>query len=211
MSKTWTPEERAAFGAKMAAARAAKADATSAQEAQPDMTEQKEYAKPGDIPGARPIAAVKKGQTLEASAVTGLVEAPDTTPTAGVVEAHGTVIGGPSTAAAARPSSMKSGMVVADRPLQAGDNVPLPNQSRGFGPADPTGLPCTCEIGTSWLGRPRDETWCIVCGGEIDKVSRPENALRGRHQFTALKTGVALTEGDIDAIAQRTAAILRGE
>ncbi len=201
-----TAEERAAIGKRLAEGRAAaRAARDQAQEASTDMAEGKQFASAADIPGgARPITGKKEGAALTAEQ---LIEAPDTgfAATTGsgqggaLVVESASVIGGGSPGFGER-TRMNNGIVVADKMLEPGDIVPAPNADRGFGPADPTGLPCTCAMGTTTVGRPRGETWCIVCGGELDGKTRPENALKGRRNV-AVKAALALTSADIEAIS----------
>ena len=171
------------------------------------MAETREYAKPTDIPGARPITGQKREAALSADQ---LIEAPDTgfAATAGtgqggglVVESGNVIGGGPASPSFGNAAGRdrKSGMIVADRTLEPGDVAPAPNSDRGFGPADPTGLPCTCQMPTSIKGAPADMTWCVVCGGERDRKERPENALKGRRNI-AVRAATALSEQDVETI-----------
>jgi hypothetical protein len=177
------------------------------EEAQVEVTEGKQFATAADIPGgARPITGKREAAALSAEQ---LVEAPDTgfaaTSGAGtggglVVESSNVIGSGGSTGPSfAQRSRVENGVVVADRMLEAGDVLPAPNSDRGFGPADPTGLPCSCAMGTTTVGRPKAETWCIVCGGELDGKTRPENALKGRRNVS-VRAATALSMQDLEVI-----------
>jgi hypothetical protein len=158
MTKVWTPEARAAFGAKMAAARAASKAAEA--EGATDMAEtDKKFAGPEDVPaGVRPIKAgsVARGREIAPEAIAGLTQTADTgfsAPSGGAaVEVVGDVLGGNAgSEISVSPRNTKAGkekaagVLFSDRASQG----ELPAQLRRAGNkvrghAEPTGLPCSC-------------------------------------------------------------------
>lgn len=155
MTKEWTDEERAAFGQKMAAARAAKAVATGDTEVAENDT--KQFAGREDVPaGVRPIAAKSAvlGREIAPEAVAGMQQAPDTgfvAPSGGAaVEVVGDVLGGNGgSPVSISPRNTKAGNASAVLFSDKKDGGEIPSQlrragNRVRGHAEPTGLPCGC-------------------------------------------------------------------
>lgn len=215
MSKT--PEERAAFGAKMAAARAAKKAerANSAQEGEVVKMEDKVYAGRDDVPaGVRPIAArAAAGGVKDINEIAGLTQAPDTgfaaqTSGAAIEVSSTQVIGASATAPSFGPQNLgepvKQGLVFSDKAAQPGEPQRVSAPRRGSGRAEPTGLPCTCIIPTYLHGEDPSITWCVNCGGERDGIARPENSLKRREVREAMDaSGVTLS---LDSIVEQVTA-----
>jgi hypothetical protein len=217
MSKT--PEERAAFGAKMTAARAAKreARANSPEEGKVEMTAEKKFAGPEDVPaGVRPIKPrATAGGVKDIGEIAGLTQAPDTgyaAPSGGAaieVSSDQVIGGGSGTAApsfgpANQGTPAKPGLLFSDKAAQPGEAQRQTAPRRGSGRAEPTGLPCTCIIPTYLMGEDPAITWCVNCGGERDGIARPENSLKRREVREAMdSSGVTLS---IEAIVEQVSA-----
>lgn len=169
MTKEWTDAERAAFGAKMVAARAAKAESQTAKAEESVMVaeaEAKQFAGREDVPaGVRPIAArpAVTGREVAPEAIAGLTQTADTgfaAPSGGAaVEVVGDVLGGNAgSEMSISPRNTKAGQAKAgganavlfsDKASQG----ELPAQMRRSGNkvrghAEPTGLPCAC---VTWI------------------------------------------------------------
>lgn len=158
MTKEWTPEERIAFGAKMAAARAAKV-ANSSGDTEVATTEatDKQFAGREDVPaGVRPIAErpATLGREVAPEAVAGLTQTADTGFAASsggaAVEVVGDVLGGNGgSPISVSPKNTKSGNASAVLFSDKKDMGEMPTQlrrsgNRVRGHAEPTGLPCAC-------------------------------------------------------------------
>jgi hypothetical protein len=212
--RPWTDEQRAAFGAKMAAARAAKVAPT--PEEGPVMATEKKFAGREDVPaGVRPIAQREfGGRTVDLSELQGLTQAPDTgyAATGAAIEVSGDVIGASgsqdmrSTApdmGAKNVGAVMPGTLFSDQPSANPAAMAIQaSKVRSGGAADPTGLPCTCAMPTWRRGQDASITWCTLCGGERDGKARPENALRAQMGSVLDQTGVSLS---IEAIVERAA------
>jgi hypothetical protein len=225
MSKT--PEERAAFGVKMAAARAtakaARANSTQKGEVV-EMTESR-YSE-GPPEGVRPIKVreIVRGREVDAGSVAGLQQAPDSGygNTRAAIEVSGDVLGGGFATGGVVGAAKVSGeraVLFSDSKDDGGVATQL--RVRGYaGPAEPTGLPCSCVqfvdvrdpvtgqtkkeqrgMPTELRGQSPSITWCAMCGGERDLIPRPENALKGRSFENAAKA--AGVQVDLEAVAQR--------
>jgi hypothetical protein len=205
-NKEWTPEERAAFGAKMAAARAAKAGAI--QPGEGDMTDERKYAGPNDVPeGIRPITPRATVGVRDVAEVAGLVQAADTGigATAGTFEVAGDVLGGtvtqrPSFGQAAAQVPGAAGVLFSDEAAQGRTATQQLARTRS-GSGEPTGLPCECAMPTKAIGTPPEVTWCLNCGGERDRIARPENALK-RSQVAAAMSEAGINVS-IDSLVAR--------
>jgi hypothetical protein len=181
-----------------------------------------------DVPaGVRPIQARTAVRREISAQEVGVEQAADTGYQSGgaaLVVESGSVIGGGDATPRARVDSMgrrvaapagtsaaqvRGGVLFSDKAPDGGMTTLVKARQRAAGPAEPTGLPCTCVMPTQLRGQDPNITWCVTCGGERDGVARPENALRGK-SIKDIRSALAgdTTAIDYNAVAQRTAELV---
>ena len=192
------------------------------------MAEGKQYAGPEDVPeGVRPIKVreIVRGREVDAGSVAGLTQAPDSGYGAGraaIEVVSGEVLGGFATGGTVPATpTLPGGNATLFSDAKDDGGVATQLRVRGYsGPAEPTGLPCSCVqfvdvkdpvtgatkkeqrgMPTELRGQSPSITWCAMCGGERDLIPRPENALKGKSfQHAIANAGVQV---DMEAVAQR--------
>lgn len=161
------------------------------------------YAGAADVPaGVRPIVPrARPAGEVDPASVPGLVQAADSGQSGGAAIVIEGQLNGPSGRPAMGQPSQSGGTFFADTVVGDGQEKMIQPRNGAGGPVEPTGLPCTCVMPTRTRGADPSITWCINCGGERDRVARPENALkRSRVRDAMEQSGVTLS---IETIAAR--------